>query len=164
MFAHIGQTSDDFCLKLKWYNSNGDHPGTVQCLTYARGFKKMSKQISRCPSGHWMMLVRTPADVFWVELPPVRINMFYKNTYGIYIDISLLKTKNINTKINIWHKQLMVINMQRPSAIGTFCSLEKVRFFISITVRVSLFFFLFLWKNNGEFLYKYIHYCTKKLV
>jgi len=37
---------------------------------------KISLQIGRCPSGHRTMPVRSPADVLWVELPPVRSDVF----------------------------------------------------------------------------------------
>jgi len=53
---------------------------------------------------------------------------FCRSTYCIYRDISLLKTKNINTKIYISLEQLRMINMQRTSAIGSFVVLSKCGF------------------------------------
>jgi len=50
--------------------------GIVRCLTSAGNFKKISLQISRCPSGHRTMPLRAPADVLSVELPPVRSDVF----------------------------------------------------------------------------------------
>ena len=48
--------------------------------------------------------------------------------YCIYIDISLLTTKNINTKIYISLEQLKMINMQRKSAIESYAFLSKYGF------------------------------------
>jgi len=71
----------------------------------------------------------------------------------IYIDISLQDQKH-NTKIYISNKQLRMINMQRTSATDFLQSWASV-VFITITVRVSLnlsyFNNLFLWRNDGEF-------------
>jgi len=66
-----------------------------------------------------------------------------RNVTCIYIDISLLKTKNINTKIYISLEQLRMINMQRTSAIEYFCSLEQVCFSSpSLSESASIFLIL----------------------
>ena len=46
----------------------------------------------------------------------------------IYINISLLKTKNINTKMCMSLEQLRMINIQQTSAISMFAVLSKCGF------------------------------------
>ena len=109
------------------------------------------------------MPVLAPADLLWVELPPVRSNVFCRSIYCIYIDISLQKTKNINTNIYISLEQLRIINMQWTSAIEMFEVLSKCGFHQHhCQSQPQSFYFinLFLWRNDGKFWYKWIHHCT----
>jgi len=54
---------------------------------------------------------------------------FCRSTYDIFIDISLMKTKNKNQKIFfLYFKQLRKINMQPSSFFWNLCSIEQVWF------------------------------------
>jgi len=75
----------------------------------------------RCPSGHRPMFYESNCHQW-------EATCFCRCTYCIYIDISLLKTKNIITKICISFEQLRMINMQRTSAIEIFAFLSKCGF------------------------------------
>jgi len=165
-FIHIGQAPDHFCLKHLSYDSNGARPGTVLCPARTpydvwQAPRTLKNLLTNRP-----MPVRAQADVLWVELPPARSDVFCRSTYYIYIDISLLKTKIINTKkkkfrLSNWgwltcNEQELLKFLQSWASVV----------FITITVRVSLNLFycnnLFLWRNDGTFLYKWIYHCTWK--
>jgi len=79
-----------------------------------------------------------------------------RSTYWICIDISLVKTKNLNSFIYVSLEELRVNNMQRKSAIEMLQSWASV-VFTSITFRVSISVSninnRFLWRNDGEFWY-----------
>ena len=145
----------------------GAWPGIVRCLSSARNFNKSLNKSAdarlgtgRCPSGHRSMFYESNCHR-WEE------TCFCRSTYCIYIDISLLKTKNIYEKTFISLEQVMIIYMKRTSAIEFFTVLSKC-VFITITVRVSLdlsfFNNLFLWRNDGKFWYKCFYNCTWKFV
>jgi len=142
-------------------------PDIVRCLTRAKNIKKSLNKSAdarpgtgRSPSGHRPMFYETNCHRWEATC--------FCSIYCIYIDISLLKTKNINTK-NIYR-------VFRLSNWGWLTCNEQVllKFLkswasvvsITITVRVSLNRFylnnLFLWRNDGQFWYKWIHHCTWK--
>jgi len=113
----------------------------------------------RCTPGHRPMFYESNCHRW-------KATWFCRSTYSMYINISLLKTKNISTKQYISFEQLRIINMQQV-LLKFLQSWASVVFF-SITVSVSLnhsyFNNLFLWRNGGEFWYKWIHHCTWKFV
>ena len=78
-------------------------------------------KIGRCPSGHRPMFYE-PNCYRW------EATCFCRSTYCIYIDILLLKTKNINEKIFISLEQVRMIYMKRTSAIEVFAVLSKCGF------------------------------------
>ena len=121
----------------------------VQCLTSARNFKKSlnkSADTVRAPDkarpGIGRFFNRTATDE--------KRCVFSRSTYCIYIDISLLKTKNIHFAEEAVDDYP---NMQQTSAIEVFAVLSVV--FITITDRVSLnlsyFNNLFLLRNDSEY-------------
>jgi len=103
-----------------------------------------------------------------VELPPVRSDTICKSTYCIYIDISLLKTKNINTKIYISLEQLRMNKMQQTSTIQIV--LSKCGFHLHHCQSQLQSFYvnnLFFWRKDSIFDNVYIiareklcHPCT----
>jgi len=66
------------------------------------------------------MPVRAPADIFETNCHRWEATGICKSTYCIYINISLPKTKTINTKTDLSLEQLRMNNMQRTSAIELF--------------------------------------------
>jgi len=103
----------------------GARPDIVRCLTSAKTSLNKSADarpgIGRCPSGYLPMCYESNCHKW-------EATCFCRCTYCIKIDISLLKTKNINTKIYISLEQLRMINMQRTSAIEIFADLSKCGF------------------------------------
>ena len=141
----------------KLYDSNGDRP---------------------CPAGHRTMSdIRQGRSNF--SLPRQR-TIFYESdfhrweatclqkTYCIYINISLLKTKNKIQKKDFSPERLMVINMQRTIANDFFAFLRKCGFHLNhcqSKPHFNLFNNLFVcWKNDGKLLDKFSHHCTWKSV
>jgi len=94
---------------LKFHSS-----GIARCLTSARNIKKSLNKSAdaRLGTGRRFM---SPTE--WEAM-----------CFCIYIDISLLKTKNVNTKIYSSPEQLRMINMQRTSAIAIFAVMSKCGF------------------------------------
>jgi len=77
----------------------------------------------RCPSGHQPMLFKSNCHR-WAA------TCIWRSTYCIFIDILLLKTKNINTIIYFSLEQPRMNNMQRTSAIELFAVLYKWGFYL----------------------------------
>jgi len=131
-----------------------------------QNLSKILNQIGRCPSGHRTMPARAPADVFSVELPPVRSDVFLQK-YILHLHRYFSsKDQNINTKyifrLSSWG--WLTCN-QQDSAIEFFAVLSKCGFHhyhCQGQPQSFLFNNLFIWKNNGEFWYKCIHHCTWK--
>ena len=67
--------------------------------------------------------------------------VFCRSTYCIFIDISLLKTKIINTKIYISFEELRIINMHLQVLLK-FCSLDQVFSSPSLSELASIFLIL----------------------
>jgi len=98
-FAHIGRAPDDFGLNFKSYDFNSDCSGTVLCSaghrTMREKSKKLSKisiQIGRCPSGHRSVFYESNCHRW-------EATCICRSSYWICIDISLVKTKNLNSII-----------------------------------------------------------------
>jgi len=95
---------------------------------------KISKQIDRCPLGHRTMPVRAPADVLWVELPPMRSDVFFAEVHiaFTYFTSEVQKHKYVQNYIiySISFKQLRRINMQPKSAFEIFAVLSKCGFLL----------------------------------
>jgi len=121
----------------------GARPDIVRCLTSIKNIKKSLNKSAdarpgtgRCPFGNRPMFYESNCHRW-------EATCFCRCTYCIYIDISLLKNKNKNTKIYISLEQLRMINMQRTSAIEFFCSLEQMWFLSpSMSESASIFFIL----------------------
>jgi len=168
-----------FLYKKLSYDFNGARPGTVRCPA---GHRTMSdKRYDQHLLKNWPMPVRAPDDArpgtgrcssghrpmfYESNCHRWEATCFCRCTYCIYIDISLLKTKNINTKIYISLEQLKMINMQRTNTIEFFAALSKCSFHHHQCQSQPQFFLyfnnLFLQRNDGKFWYKRIHHCTWK--
>jgi len=148
---------------LNFFNSFA-RPGIVRYLKSTRNLKMSLNKSSyahpgtrQCPSGYWPMFYELNCHL-WEATCICRSTHCI---YCIYIDISLLKTKNINTKNekNIYCFSSWVWIICNEHVLLIFCSLVQVWFllFTSITVRVSLnlsyFNKLFLWRNYDNFWY-----------
>jgi len=128
VFKKIGRAPDDFGLDFKLYDFDGDRLGTVRCQTGYRTTserlhkfrKSLNKSADARPGTGRCFMSRTVTGV--------TKRVFAKVHYGINTHISLLKTKNINTKIYISHEQLRMNDMQRTSAIAFFVILSTCVF------------------------------------
>ena len=110
-------------IKRFWYKFR-TRSGIERCLTSARNFQKISKQIGqRCPSGYRPMVYESNCHRW-------EATWFWWSTYYIYINILLLKTKNIYTKLYISFEQLRIMNMQPTCAIEFFAVLSKCGFLL----------------------------------
>ena len=99
----------------------GARPDIVRCLTSAKNIEKsLNKSADARPGTGRSFMSRTATGE--------KRRVFCRCTYCIYIDISLLKIKNINTNIYISLQQLRMINMQQTSTIEIFAVLSKCGF------------------------------------
>jgi len=95
---NIGWAPDDFGLDFKLYDFNGDRLGTVRCQAGYRTTserlhkfrKSLNKSADARPGTGRCIISRTVTGV--------KERVFAEVHYVINIHISLLKTKNINTK------------------------------------------------------------------
>jgi len=147
-------------VKFKSNNFNGVCPGIVRCpVEHHTMSDSDDKRHELCLSGHRPMLYES--NCHWWEATCIR-----RRTYCINIDLSLLTTKTINTKIDISFEQLGM-NNDEQGLLKCLQSLASV-VVIYITVRSASFFLIFtnqfLWNNCSEFWYKCIHYYTWKFV
>jgi len=112
VFAHFGRAPDKFCLKLKSNDFNSNHRVTYD-VWKAPWVRKSLNKSTMFYESNWHR---------W-EATCICISM-----YCIYIDISLLETKNINTKLYILLDQLRRNNTQWTSAIKKFAVLSNCGF------------------------------------
>jgi len=71
------------------------------------------------------MPVRAPADVLWVELPPVRSDVFLQKNILYLQRYIISKDQKHEYKYYISLEKLRMINMQRTSAIEMFAVLSQ---------------------------------------
>ena len=135
---------------------NGICPGIVRCLV---GHRTMSdsddKRHEHCPSGHRPMLYESNCHRWEAKC-------ICRSTYYIYIDLSLLKTKTINTKnifrLSSWgwitcNEQGLLKCLQSLASVSSTLLSESASLFLIVTNQ-------FLWNNCSEFWYKCIHHYT----
>jgi len=100
---------------------------------------KTFKQIGRCPSVHQTMPSGLLLMFYESNCHRWEATCFCRSTYCIYIDISLLKTKNINTKLYISFEQLRIYIFPLSSwefiyffwaAENLYISFEQLRIYI----------------------------------
>jgi len=125
----------------------------VRCLKSARNFPKYINKSA--DAGHRTLHFRVPADVLWVELPPVRNDVYlHKNILNLHTYFTSEdqnnKYKHIFFCLSSWgliicNEHVLLILLQSLASLV----------FTSITVKVSLSVYfisnLFVWRNIGEF-------------
>jgi len=136
---HGARTAFGGSLRVKWHR-----PVIVRFLfnLYVAGHRTMSDKCQELKKSLNKSTDARPGTgrCFMSRIEISEKRCFCRSTYCTYIDISLLKTAFINTKICMLLEQLMMINIQQTSATFVFNFLQSWAsvVFITITVRVSL--------------------------